>query len=254
MRLAELQQVFWETVRSRRGPPANLDDTFESTSALSAEGRMRIYHMAYFARQVEVLKSVFPRTAEALGSSFALLARAYVGQHPSEDPRIERVGRQFASFLEERPDRAPRAVASLAALEWIRLEALVAPDPGTVMSPREVAPECFARMRFAFVPSVRSAVVDAEALALWGDAAGDATGARTVVAYRKEHVVRHVIANPLEAALFVRARSGADVASLCDFLAGSETDLALAYEVFRGWFTRGWIAALVPGAAKGEAR
>jgi len=82
----------------------------------------------YLFRLVEALREDYRLVARLLGDdAFFALCAGYVGAHPSRNPSLARLGAELPAFLRERP--APRPdLADLAALEWARAEAFIAPD------------------------------------------------------------------------------------------------------------------------------
>src|SRR5216684_2592801 len=121
MKLAELQQRFWERVT--RAPEArSAVDCFVSTPQLSADERLEIYANMFVWRQIDALREDFPKLAQLLGDEgFYATAEKYLRVHPSTHPSLGQLGRQFASFLAETGGHRPD-VADLAVLEWARCE------------------------------------------------------------------------------------------------------------------------------------
>ena len=126
MRLRELQQTFWESVRTQPGPP-QLERAFVSRGALSAHDRMGIYRTAYWVRQVSALRELFPSVVATLGDdAFARLASHSLRDRPSTSWAIEDLGLRFAPWLAERG-----GPSGLAAIDWARWAAFTAPDVRT---------------------------------------------------------------------------------------------------------------------------
>jgi hypothetical protein len=81
----------------------------------TARERLAIYHQAYFARLLEVLREVFPVLLIALErETFDALALAYLEQHPPTAYSLNRLADQFVDFL--RATRPPREDAN--APDW----------------------------------------------------------------------------------------------------------------------------------------
>src|SRR5262249_51822265 len=158
-----------------------------------ATDRMAIYNRGYFLRLLDALSSVFAQTRRVLGGpEFERLGLAYITQYPSEHPAVERVGRSFSLYLER--VAAKTVIVDLAALEWARLCALVAPNPASLANVERIDPQRFPEARVRFAPSLQCLELDPLALAAFADAepsavmleASDSGRARRgVVAFRK---------------------------------------------------------------------
>jgi hypothetical protein len=252
VKLAELERYFASVATSTSGPPVDLDEVFKSSSELSARARLGIYNRGYHYRLLGALASVFARTERALGEAqFERLGLAYLARHPSEHPAIERVGRLFPQYLGQLPEIAGEHV-DLAVLEWARLTALVAPDPGAILSAHGVDPVQFPSSRLHFVPSLTTLSLDVRALGLFpavsessagGAEASSEAQRRGVAVWRKRHVVRHEALDALELAALELARSGASVTRFCALFESDAPaeDAARAFRVVSGWFAREWI-------------
>jgi len=267
MNLAELQRYFARAATSGRGPLPELDRVFLGNERLSAEDRLAIYNRGYFYRLLEALASVFSQTKRVLGESdFERLGLAYVAQHPSEHPAVERVGRSFSAYL--RRVAAPPLVVDLARLEWARLCALVAPNPASVATASGIDAERFPRARLRFVPSLQWLELDPRTLPVFaGDisapGAADisapgalAAGGAPVAVWRREHVVHQLCLDEAEWKALLRAASDATLSGVCAvFDRGSQTeDERHAFQVLSSWFGRQWVAAVAYDARQPNSR
>lgn len=255
MKLAELQRYFAAVATSTSGPPADLDRVFEPSARLSARELMSIYNRGYHFRLLGALEAVFERTRGALGAAeFEQLGLAYVARYPSEHPAVERIGRHFAEFLRERT-AGNDALADLAALEWARLCALVAPDPERVLRASAIDPLTFPSSSLSFVPSLTVLSLPRAALTLFAaqghasakpaeSAPANETLAKCAIAvWRRRHAVEHTVLDELEHQALELARSGAPVSQFCAvFAGGTEAEAAeRAFHVVSTWFSRGWL-------------
>lgn len=248
MKLAELQAYFARAVTTGSGPIAGLDDVFVSRGALSASERLAIYNRGYFYRLLDALGSVFEHTRRALGETeFERLGLAYLSLHPSEHPAVERVGRAFPEFLRT----TEPLLADLAALEWARLCALVAPNSARVASAREAAHPDFAQGMLQFSPSLQVLELDPGALRLFaGEPAAPGSGRCGVAVWRPDHIVRHEPLTTVELEALRAARDGAPMNEVCArFDRGSPSnDASIAAGVIGRWFSRAWVESLTfPG-------
>jgi hypothetical protein len=109
---------------------SELEQVIKRSKNLSAEERLGIYANAYYARLLECLRESFPVLAKTLGHDvFDEFAFDYLQQYPSKSYTLNRLGDQFAKFLDDtRPDRTdatpspqadwPDFLIDLARLEW----------------------------------------------------------------------------------------------------------------------------------------
>jgi len=249
MTLAELQQYFARAATSGSGPLADLDRVFLGTSRLPASDRMAIYNRGYYLRLLDALGSVFCQTQRALGGpDFERLGLAYLAQHPSEHPAVERVGRSFSEFL--RSAAAP-PVVDLAALEWARLSALVAANPKSVATIETIDPQRFPEAQLRFVPSLQCLELDPQALALFAEGSPsivDVGRPRCGVAvWRARHAVEHRSLEAEEWQALNLAIAGNKLSEVCSaFDSGSgDADVRRAFQVLSGWFARNWLELVV---------
>lgn len=86
--------------------PDEIERVIAPSEQMSGEERLAIYARAYFARLLECMRSVFPCTLETLGEdAFDELALGYLERYPSRSYTLDRLGAEFARYLEEtRPD------------------------------------------------------------------------------------------------------------------------------------------------------
>jgi hypothetical protein len=247
MKLAELQRFFAEVATSNTGPKPELERVFAGDAQLSAQERLGIYNRAYYFRLLDALASVFERTKLSLGEAeFQRVGLAYLAEHPSEHPAVERVGRQFPEFLST---RVGSLSAGLAALEWARLCALVAPNARAAVSASAVAQSDFPCGHFHFAPSLRWLEVAEGALAAFAADAPSALGSNEICAvavWRNGYAVQHERLALSELAALRVAATGAPVSDVCaSFPAENEAQaVQLAFQALAGWFRRGWVESL----------
>lgn len=238
MRLAELQQAFWSAVRTRGGPPPELDRIFTSSE------RIAVYHLAYWHRQLAALSATFPRTLALLQERFERLAFGYVERRPCSEPCIERLGAGFPDYLEEQADISART-CGVARLEWAATAALLAPNAPAAKLPRELGPS-FVDCRLELAPSLHVAHVPTASLSLLDDSAVSAlddSDRIDVAFYRPAFAVQRVVLAADEAQAHLLARGGGNIAVICSaFAALPEAAAATrALTVLTSWFARGWV-------------
>lgn len=252
MKLAELEQFFVEAATSGTGPRAGLAEVFVSDTRLSATDRLAIYNRGYYYRLLDALSSVFEQTQRILGNArFERLALAYLTRHPSQHPAVERVGRLFPEYLRS-VDPMASAVSDLAALEWARLSALVAPNPHAVVSASSIDPALFPSARLRLVPALHWLELDARALAAFAGGELEATLPGTpsercgVAIWRPQHAVVHERLPDLELEALQLAAEGASIARICaGFDSGNVADdTRRAFQMLFGWLSRQWLESL----------
>lgn len=244
MELAALQHLFWRSVRHDPAPP-EVDEAFVSRGDLSAHDRVAIYRRMYWYRQVDALFDTFPSLARGLGGErFTRLACAYITAHPSQHPALERLGRLLPDFARARGAElgVEPAWADVAAIEWARLRALLAPDPPAVAGPGDLAGAGFASASLELVPSMATARVSAAAVAV--DRAvrdgepftldGDRREV-TLLAWRPSFVVRERVLDDDEATALALAERRAPLADICLSFAAGPTPEHRAAAVLHRW-------------------
>ncbi len=273
---ASLQQLFWRSVRYDPAPP-EVDEEFSSRGKLSGRDRMAVYRNMYWYRQIDALFDSFPRLARALGTEhFTKLVTRYISAYPSEHFALEYLGRALPRKILEEIEAgvapctaAGRSVlkpghAELASLEWAHLFAFLAVDHAA-LDTSAIDPTRFALSRLGWAPCLQVVRVTGLALSAWDELreegaklSGDSPLAidsdaqqseadariREVAIWRKDLFSHHIALADDEARALTSARAGASLAAVCDGFADAEDPVTRAFEVLRGWFSRGWIVAL----------
>jgi hypothetical protein len=251
MNLVELEKFFYDSVRAD-APPRAIDEIFVGSAELGAVRRMSIYHSAYWTRQIRTLSETFPHTSRALGDErFRRIAGTYLAQCPSEKPAIEFVGERFPAFLREMRE-IPAVVPEVARLEWSRTEALLAPDPETLVRREDLAGIELWRFRAVLAAHVRVLRLPRGALRYAkheADANVDLTHDETVctVVYRRSHKVWHTpFEEPEGRAIELAAKHGA-FAEVCAAFGEGSSVAEIAGRIGT-WIDKGWIERLEEGA------
>ena len=249
MNLTELQRYFVAAATSGAGPLPDLSEVFRDGAGLPVNERLAVYNRAFFYRQLDALASVFGETRRLLGASdFERWGLAYLVQHPSEHPAIERVGRHFPAFLANLRAPLTEPAVDLAKLEWARLWALVAPNPAALARLNTLDPAAFPRYRLKFVPGLTWLELDARALAAFTiDGPMPAPGERSPVAIWRAGL--HVRQQRLEIAEFralTAAERGAPLAEVCALFdsGDQDADAQHAFRVISTWYARSWLESV----------
>jgi hypothetical protein len=117
--------------------------------------RLAVYGNAYYARLLECLREVFPVMCKWLGEDlFHQFALGYLQRYPSRTYTLDRLGAEFAQYLEETRPRTPASadgeidkqawpelLIDLARLEWTIGEVFDAPgvEGQTLLTAEEIA-------------------------------------------------------------------------------------------------------------------
>ncbi|GEM_PF-3469555 len=227
MTLAEQQRLFWQQVTGHGALSAG-SGAFAPTPHGNVQNRLRLYRSMYRTRVGEALRATYPVLETRLGElRFRRVALEYLEQYPSDDPRIEFVGRRLPWFLGDHADEILRGLAKLAHLEWARHAAPLMPDPPRTLTVADVQPARFASARVRLTPSLHLVETEVDQFrVIW--CAG---------AVRFE---REIASDESEALL--RAMRGEDLACVCDTFGESDSPVERARAALGAWFARGWIS------------
>jgi hypothetical protein len=250
--LGEAQDLFAALVTGDPSvDPAAREALLLGDGRLSASQRARIYSDMYLSRLVEALREDYPLLARLLGDDeFFSLCAAYVRAHPSRHPSLARLGADLPAFLRERA--ASRTdLPDLAALEWARAEAFVAPDaePLGEAALRALGEEA-ASARLALVPSVRLLSLGHDAAALWADLEASRApeaprpGPAAVLVWRKGFEVFHAGISPEELRALSAVQRGATLAEACQAFAALPDPARAALDAVASWCGEGLISRI----------
>ena len=156
MKLSQLQSEFFEWVAGPDEiPVAGAALVVEHREPLDPSSRVGIYAEMYWLRMRDTLRADFPRVLKAVGDeTFDALAAEYIKRHPSTHFSLAQLGHTFAEFIMSHVEPSTAAVA---ALEWARGQAFVAPDSALAdaASLSKINEETFNAVCFTPAPSVR---------------------------------------------------------------------------------------------------
>lgn len=248
MKLLEAQALFWRAVRAEH-PPPELRVAFAAPPADGITARMQIYRNAYWARHEKRLAESYPRLHAALGpSAFRELAHDYILAHPSTTDAIELAGQGLARHMAGAAQRHDRWLVDVAALEWARVQAILAPDAPAPLHAGALgardAPERTLRLR-RDLSVVR---VCLRAL-LWVEdtqdrSADDRTERWVAVSRGRRGTLERTLTEAAGAALRA-ALDGETLAATCARFAGPDAATE-ATEALMSWCEAGWIIGLEP--------
>jgi hypothetical protein len=174
-------------------------------AAVPATVGLGIYRHAYRARLSDCLVDDFPAVRGLVGeTAFATIVERVIDEHPPTDATLNRYGRRLPRWIATHLSAVPHGpiARDLARLEWALCEAIHEPLAKPV-SPDDlagIAPDAWADLRFARVPSLRliRAVADVDLpyrLHLRGEpvCAPPRAAAMIVVLRRQDGLERHVL-------------------------------------------------------------
>ncbi|RVD77606.1 HvfC/BufC N-terminal domain-containing protein [Pseudomonas koreensis] len=172
MRLNEWQLAFEAFLleESTAAPPA-LSTSLIGGPTLDVDTGLAIYHNAYKARLLEVLRNDFPVIYHWLGDeAFDALAGAYLRQHPSTHYSLRWLGQGFEAFIREYlvPEQSA-PLSELATLEWAFTLAFDAPPgvPLTIETMAGFSPQEWPALQVKPRPSLQWLEQRFNSLALW---------------------------------------------------------------------------------------
>jgi len=235
---------------------------------LTAGERLSIYANAYYARLLECLGACFPVLKRALGDDvFDSFAFEYLQRYPSRSYTLDRLGENFARFLDEtRPEREeggepsgvdwPDFLIDLATLEWTIAKVFDGPgvEGQSLLAPEALQafpPERFAEVRLTTVVCLRLLSFRYPVNAYFTAARQAAEGeevpipepaAERVAILRRDFVVRRYPLTPPQHALLQAIQGGSTVReAIAAAAAASDLDDDALAAGLRSWF-RFWSA------------
>lgn len=218
----------------RLQPDEVLHASLLSGPTLSVERGLQIYHNAYRARLLEVLREDFPAVHYWLGDEqFDALAGGYIKACPSEQFSLRWLGERFPDYIEQHLLAEQRdALVELARLEWCFTLAFDAAD-GLPLSLEQMASlpaEEWPGLQVKLLPCVQHLTLSYNSLALW-------QAAKTAAAFPlsqalpepmlcliwRHQLVSRYRSSPADeaAALLGMGLGGLTFAQLCEQLAGA---------------------------------
>ncbi len=109
--------------KNRVNPEPAFKRLVRETAKFPRDRRLRVYSYGIEARLCDALKVDFPYTSEVLKKDFAEISRQYFSKFPSVYASLDRVGKDFARFLDDSPwSKELPYISELARLEWVMAE------------------------------------------------------------------------------------------------------------------------------------
>jgi len=234
-------------------PGSALHGSLLGSPTLSVEQGLQIYHHAYRARLLDVLREDFPAVHYWLGDEqFDQLANAYLKANPSCHFSLRWLGERFADFIQHYlHSEQTLALVELARLEWSFTLAFDSPDgePLSLQQMASLAPGEWPGLQVQLLPCVQSFQLSYNSLALWQAAKAEAafpaserlTPPMLCLIWRFERVSHYRSLHPAEAAaLLGMCIEGWNFAQLCEHLAEhGESAPAIAAGWLKQWLSEG---------------
>ena len=235
---------------------ATVEQHVSGTQRVPLATRLAIYGGAYRSRLAEALESNFPALARLLGETdFHRLAADYVRTHDSPFFSIRYYGDGLAQFLATHEDYvAAPVLAELARWEWAMTTVFDAADAAPLghEALARLPPQQWARLRFAWHPSVQRLQLTWNVPQLWQALSDDAERPPAMLSaapvewllWRRELNSYFRSLPRTEAAALDAARSGWPFAELCELLCdeiGERDAAATAATLLRSWVDAGLI-------------
>lgn len=243
--LALLRWMQAEVVMGQGASGVAAGQHLHPTDRMTADERVEIHRSMYRARTAEALRTDFADTARLLGNRFEALVVEFRQTHRSTSWALEQFGQPFAEFVRQRV-RRPAWAAEVARLEWLAIEAWLAPlAPALdVQAVAAIPAEDQPRMVLEFAPSLRTTAVSPAALR-WRYGPEQPRG-RHVAIWAHAGAPQHRICGSVEAHLIETLRAGTPLGLALDEVgARSRTArLTLAREVgawFQAWAQGGLV-------------
>lgn len=262
MSLSALQTAF-ETYLTDGGtlPSAELLEQVRGSTALSALEGLQIYHNAYRARLLAVLREDFPALQQWLGDeSFEQLAMAYIAAWPPRHYSLRWLGEHLPEFIGNyvaEPQLSP--LRELATLEWAFTLAFDAPDTDALSaeSISSFSAEDWVTLRVSLVLSANWLHLTYNTLELWKAAKGGEPlpeptrlpDERSCLVWRRELVCQYRSLEPDEATALQLLVAGESFSTLCESLLPRYAEQApmQAAVWLRQWVNDGLLVRLKPG-------
>lgn len=235
-------------------PDSSLQATLLGSPTLSVERGLQIYHHAYRARLLSVLREDFTAVHYWLGDEqFDQLAAVYIKTRPSRHYSLRWLGEGFADFIEQQLQAEQKAaLVELARLEWgftLAFDSAHA-EPLSLEQIASLAPDEWPALQVQLLPCVQCLPLRYNSLALWQAArAGTEFPSsellpeqKLCLIWRRQLVSQYRSLGSAEAAaLLGMCVEGWDFARLCEQLAATQADAAplQAASWLKQWLSEG---------------
>ena len=235
-------------------PDGSLHATLLGSPTLSVEQGLQIYHHAYRARLLSVLREDFTAVHYWLGDEqFDQLAGAYIKTRPSRHYSLRWLGEGFADFIEQQLQAEQKAaLVELARLEWgftLAFDSAEA-EPVTLEQIASLAAGEWPALQVQLLPCVQRLPLRYNSLALWQAAKAGVefppseqlSEQKLCLLWRQQLVSQYRSLGSTEAAaLLGMCVEGWSFAQLCEQLAASHADDAplIAAGWLKQWLSEG---------------
>lgn len=231
MSLKSLQAALEAYLTDEGALPSDvLLEQIRSSAALRALDGLKIYHNAYRARLLTVLREDFPALHQWMGEeSFEQLVMAYIAAWPPRHFSIRWLGERLPEFIGcyvAEPQLSP--MRELTELEWAFTLAFDAQDADVLLleSMSSFSPEDWISLRVSLTPSARWLQLQYNVLALWKAAKSEdllpaitrLPANQDCLVWRHDLVCQYRSLEPEEASALKFFVEGGSFAELCESL------------------------------------
>jgi hypothetical protein len=225
MQLALLQQQFMAFLRDES---QDVSSAIIDSGKITRNRRLEIYHHAYRARLVEVMRDVFERTWAYLGDAqFDACATQFIEKHPPAQRTLNRFGDTFPDWLATQfPD--DMEIAEVAIIDWQLRVAFDGANatPLTLADLSAITGDAWATVGFDFHPTLAVTPITHNAASIWEALEHGAsppepvalTAPTWLVVWRREFRPHFVTVDAIEAAAIAMIQSRVSFAETCSAL------------------------------------
>ncbi|CAE6952487.1 MULTISPECIES: DNA-binding domain-containing protein [Pseudomonas] len=210
--------------------PPGLLEQIQGSNTLPATDGLMIYHNAYRARLLGVMREDFPALHRWMGDeSFEQLALAYISAWPPRHFSLRWLGEKLPEFIRgyvAEPQRSP--MLELATLEWTFTLAFDAPDavPLSLDVMGGFSADDWVSLRACLIPSVCWLQLQHNTVDMWKSAKAEIGIPDAVVlsapmnclVWRHKLVCQYRTLEPSEASALRLLTDGGSFASMCEYL------------------------------------
>lgn len=242
-----------ETLQAQGLPASHVTNHILGDERLDGLGRLNIYNNMYFFRLLEdVLQADYPTVAAVLGEQrFRALVADYLQACPSVKPSARDASERLPNYIESWDAAAPPWLASLAALEWARVDVFDEADDEALTMAHVQGTSDLPGLALQAIAAQRT-VASSHAIAdVWravenGQAVSQPKPTPcTLLVWREDAMVYHRALSADETALWPQLQRGLSFGELCERLGQTYADeqaAARAVQLLTAWLNDGLLA------------
>ncbi len=261
--MSELHHLQRQFLHYILGRPSTIEDNVESTSVLSAAGRLSIYATGYKLRLKEAITTDYEKLHTYLGDTqFDQLMDRHIEKYPSAETSLRYYSTHIPQLLQEEfPFNQFPILHEIATIESAFANSFDAADSGwaSLDDLAALAPESWATLQLGFQPSVQLLSLNMNSFEIWKALSNDnpppeailSPSPTTWVLWRNKGLVSHY--RPLaeaEKTMLILVLQGANFSELCEKLLDffSEIDTPMqAVSFLQSWLQEEMLSTLHTG-------